>query len=236
MRIVAVERAEPGPELPAYQPTVLADPFTSDVALPSGEPETRSGGWAGVKGPAPAKPRALNPAAGPVAAAFELVMDRLAALSVWSVMTPPETVDGVEVPVIESIFFKSVWTLSVTLIWLPVAPEATNVNFVPLTVMESPATKPVVSVSEPAGNPDSVVVPLTYPCGGPATWFCLTVPVSVPSVLKKLSPASTADAATSEVLASVPIAVFRAVFRLAAVAATLAAGVASVVDMAKLLA
>src|ERR1700746_3425334 len=105
--MVAVERAEPGPELPVYQPTVFAEPFASDVALPSGEPETLSGGWAAVKGPAPPKAGALNPAAGAVPAAFELVMERLAALSVWIVMTPPETVDGVEVPVMESIFFKS---------------------------------------------------------------------------------------------------------------------------------
>ena len=41
------------------------------------------------------KPSALS------AAGFELVMFRLATLSVRSVTTPPLTVDGVEVPVIE---------------------------------------------------------------------------------------------------------------------------------------
>ena len=84
------------------------------------------------------------------AAGFELVTVRLAALSVCSVITPPLTVDGVEVPVIESIFDSSVWTLSVTLSWLPVAPEATKVMGVPLTVMVSPAAKLVESESVPA--------------------------------------------------------------------------------------
>ena len=42
---------------------------------------------------------------------------------------------------IESIFVNSVWTLSVTLTSLPVAPEATKVIGVPLTVMVSPAAK-----------------------------------------------------------------------------------------------
>src|SRR5579864_3374513 len=101
MRTVAVERAEPGPELPVYQATVLADPFASDVALPSGEPETRSGGCVAVAVPL-AKPSAAK------AAAFELVTERVAALSVCSVTTPPDTVDGVEVPVMESILLNSV--------------------------------------------------------------------------------------------------------------------------------
>ena len=43
--------------------------------------------------------------------------------------------------------------------------------------------------------------------------------MAVPSVLKKLSPASTAEAATSFVLASVPIAEVSAALRFAAVAA-----------------
>ena len=68
-------------------------------------------------------------------------MVRLAASSVLIVITPPWMVDGVEVPVIESIFANRVWMLSVTLSWLPVAPEATKVIGVPLTVMVSPAAK-----------------------------------------------------------------------------------------------
>ena len=61
--------------------------------------------------------------------AFELVTERVAALSVCSVITPPETVEGVEVPVSASILESSVWTLSVTLIWCaPEAPEATKVR------------------------------------------------------------------------------------------------------------
>jgi hypothetical protein len=46
-----------------------------------------------------------------------------------------------------------------------------------------------------------------------------TVPVAVLSVLKKLSDAANAEAATSEVLASVPIAVFSAALKLPAVVA-----------------
>src|SRR5450631_4449088 len=103
MRAVAVARADPGPFSPVYQETVLAGvPLTSDVAV-NGEPETRSGGWVAVTvGP---KPSAAN------AAEFELVTDRLAASSVCSAITPPLMVDGLEVPVIESIFDNSVWTL-----------------------------------------------------------------------------------------------------------------------------
>ena len=48
MRTVAVERAEPGPELPVYHFTVLAEPLARLVADDNGEPETRSGGWAAV--------------------------------------------------------------------------------------------------------------------------------------------------------------------------------------------
>ena len=137
-------------ELPVYQATVLAEPLTSEVAV-LGEPETRSGGWTAVT-------VAPKPSA-PSAAVFELVTFRLAALSVCSVITPPLMVDGVEVPVIESIFDSSVWTLSVTLSWLPVAPEATKVMGVPLTVMVSPAAKLVEIESEPA-RPDKAVAPV----------------------------------------------------------------------------
>ena len=57
-------------------------------------------------------------------------------------------VDGVEVPVIESIFDSSVCTLSVTLTSLPVAPLATKLIGVPLTVMVSPTANPGFSRSE----------------------------------------------------------------------------------------
>ena len=62
---------------------------------------------------------------------------------------------------------------------------------------------------------------------GGVAWLLATLPVAVPVVSKKLSPASTADAATSEVLASVVIDAVRAVFRLAAVAV----GVAPIVKL-----
>src|SRR6266700_3633166 len=89
--------------------------------------------------------------------------------------------------------------------------------------MVSPAAK-LADSEFVAAAPDNSVAPVT----GAAALLLTTLPVAVPSVLKKLSPAVTADAATSEVLASVPIAVFKAAFRLDVVAA-------GVVPMAKLL-
>src|SRR5262252_2173966 len=99
MRTVAVERAEPGPELPVYHCTVLAEPLVSCVAVDSGEPETRSGGCCAVTVLVPLKPSADNAPAG--------VMENVAALGVLMVTTPPWTVEGVVVPVIPSIFDSS---------------------------------------------------------------------------------------------------------------------------------
>jgi hypothetical protein len=93
-----------------------------------------------------------------------------------------------------------------------VAPDATKVIGVPLTVMESPAAKLGDTELLP-GAPDNSVPPVT---GAGAT--LATVPVAVPDGSKKSFPAAIAEAATSVVLASVPTAVFSAVFRLAAVA------------------
>jgi len=52
---------------------------------------------------------------------------------------------------------------------------------------------------------------------GIAALLLTTLPVAVPAELKKSLPAANADAATSEVLASFPIAAFNAAYRLAAV-------------------
>ena len=60
---------------------------------------------------------------------------------------------------IESIFASSVWMLSLTLSWLPVAPEATKVIGVPLTVMVSSDPKLVESESDGAA-PESSVTPV----------------------------------------------------------------------------
>src|SRR5450755_2902213 len=126
-------------------------PLTSVVAVPSGEPPTRSGGTlAGAEAP---RPRAAN------AAAFELVTVRLAPMLLRSVITPPLMVDGTVVPVSESIFVNIVWMLSVMLSWLPSAPEATKLMDVPLTVMLLPATKLMASELVPA-RPDNAVTPL----------------------------------------------------------------------------
>src|ERR1700730_5187210 len=128
-------------------------------------------------------------------------------------------VDGVDVPVSASIFDNNVWTLSGTLSWLPVAPDATKVIGVPLTVMVSTGAKLACSGWVRAA-PDSAVAPVT--AAGGTTWLLTALPVAVPSVLKKLSPAATADAANRAVPASVPIAEGRADLRFAAVAAGVA--------------
>ena len=108
IRAVDDARGEEG-ELPVYQATVLAEPLTSDVAELNGEPETRSGGCiAEIVVPAAVVVVAALPAPKPnapsAACAFgsedEAVIDKLAALSACNVMTPPLTVEGVEVPVI----------------------------------------------------------------------------------------------------------------------------------------
>src|SRR5579872_5803715 len=88
-------------EPPVYQATVLVGSLTSAVAEFNGEPETRNGTWLAVTG-CKAKPSALK------AAAFELVTDRVLTLSVSRVIAPPLTVEGAEVPVIESILDNSV--------------------------------------------------------------------------------------------------------------------------------
>src|ERR1700761_5964415 len=83
----------------------------------------------------------------------------------------------------------------------PVGAPATRLSVVPSTVMVLGAVKPGDSESLPEVPAASAVAPVI---GLPA-WLLTTPPVAELSVLKKLSPASTADAATSEVLASVEI-------------------------------
>src|SRR5271165_1213967 len=80
--------------------------------------------------------------------------------------------------------------------------------------MVSLAAKPALNVSELAAV-CSTVAPVI--AAGVLRLLVAAVPAAVPSVLKKLSPAATADAATSAVLASVPIELSRAVLRLPAV-------------------
>ena len=110
----------------------------------------------------PVKPSAAN------AAVLLLETDRLAAVPECRVIEPPEIVDGTDVSVIESIFASSVEILSVTLSWLPVAPDATKVMTVPLTVIVSAATaggptEPALKLAEielePA-RPESSVAPV----------------------------------------------------------------------------
>ena len=98
---------------------------------------------------------------------------------------------------------------------LPVAPEATNVMGVPLTVMVSPGAKPVDSESVPA-VPDSSVAPVIG--AGGVAWLLTALPLAAADQLKKLLEAVIAEAATSEVLATVLIDDVRAVCRLLAVA------------------
>src|ERR1700722_20207441 len=100
-RAVSDPRGE-GDELPVYQATVVAEPLTSELLLL----ETRSGGCTADMGEE-LKPSELS------AAEFELVMFRLAALSLLNSTTPPLTVDGVDVPVIVSTAPRSVLTVAV---------------------------------------------------------------------------------------------------------------------------
>src|ERR1700731_4776176 len=95
-----------------------------------------------------------------------------------------------------------------------------KVMVVPLTVRVSPAAKPLAIESVPA-VPDNAVAPVMGPAVG-VTWLVATVPAAVLSVFKKLSPASTADAASSEVLASVVIDEVSAVCRFVTVFAGVA--------------
>ena len=87
--------------MPVYQATVLVGSLTSDVAALGGEPETRNGTWVAVTG-CDAKPSDAS------ADGFELVTDRFETSSVCSVIAPPLTVEGVDVPVIWSILDNSV--------------------------------------------------------------------------------------------------------------------------------
>src|SRR6185312_5758035 len=118
MRATAVPRAGSLPNSPVYHETVLAGvPPIKLVAVANGGPLTRNG--AGFAFAVALKPNAAK------AAAFELETVRLSPSPPCSAITPPVTVDGVLVPVIESIFESNVCTLSVMLTWLAVAPDAT---------------------------------------------------------------------------------------------------------------
>src|SRR5712691_4365452 len=87
---------------------------------------------------------------------------------------------------------------------LPVAPEATNVIGVPLTVMVSPAAKSVASESVVAA-PDSSVAPVMG--AGVAALLLTTLAAIVADGLKKLSDAVSADCKFDVVAAvSTPIA------------------------------
>ena len=84
--------------------------------------------------------------------------------------------------------------------WLPVAPEATKVIGVPLTVMVSPAAKFVASESV-AAAPESNVAPVIGT--GAAALLLTELPPIVADGLKKSSDALIAEAATSDVSPSV---------------------------------
>ncbi len=101
----------------------------------------------------PVKPSAAN------AAVFELETERSAFTPECRVIEPVrEIVDGIAVPVIESIFASNVEISSVTLSWLPVAPDATKVMTVPLTVIVSAGTtggptEPALKLAEIESEP-----------------------------------------------------------------------------------
>jgi len=140
-----------------------------------------------------------------IADGLELVILRSGASSVCRVMVPllavEVMVEGVDVPVIESILLNKFWTVAVAgSIWLAPVP---NVIEVPFTVMVSPAV-----------NPSDDRVFATF-----AVERLLTaLPVAVPAEKKSL-PAWVADDATSEVLARFQTAPASAVLRLLVVTA-----------------
>src|SRR3954454_16896068 len=92
-RAIAVERGDPGPSLPRYHCTVVAEPLTSVVAEPRGDEPTRSGAFAAVTG------EVVKPS-GADGVVFELVILRLPGLSVLIVITAPLIGDGFVEPVI----------------------------------------------------------------------------------------------------------------------------------------
>ena len=117
----------------------------------------------------PVKPSAEN------ALEFELVTERSEVVPECSVMAPPEMVDGIAVPVIESIFASKSSMSSVMLSWLPTAPAATKVTTVPLIVTVSPTPK--LAASESLGvAPDSKVAPV-FATEGVFLLFCTVPPV-----------------------------------------------------------
>src|SRR5438046_4798889 len=101
------------------------------------------------------------------------------------------------------------------LTWLPVAPEATKVIGVPLTVMVSPAAKLAVRESVPTA-PDNSVAPVTGSAG--VALLLTALPPIVADGSKKSFDAAIADAATSEVSPSVWIEDVSVACRLAVVA------------------
>src|SRR5579859_1143623 len=99
-----------------------------------------------------------NPIEPTAKAAALLLMARFCEIPVCSVIAPKELMVGVT-PVIVPILFSRVLTVSVTLIWLPVALEETKLIVVPSTTMVSPEAKLVVSESLPV-PPDNNVAPV----------------------------------------------------------------------------
>src|SRR3954462_748956 len=118
------------------------------------------------------KPSAPHPPA-------ELLIDKFAAVPVCNVIAPVVELIVGATPVMPWILASSWPTLSVTLSWLPMAPEATNVSVVPSTVMVSPATK-FVTTESLGEAPDSSVAAVIGADGGPAL-FETAPPVTVAS-------------------------------------------------------
>src|SRR4051794_27018372 len=97
--------------------------------------------------------------------------------------------------------------LSVMLSWLPVAPDATKVIGVPLTVMVLPAAKLAASESVPA-TPERAVLPGIG--AGAAACLLTALPAIEADGLKKFFVAALPEAAPSEVSPPFWMAVFSA--------------------------
>jgi len=167
------------------------------------------------------KPNAAR-AACAVGSEDEAEIEKLAALGALIVTAPLSTDDGGVAPVIVSIAESRLPTVPEEVLMTKGLPDVLvgavdeKLMVVPLTVMVSPFAKPAERELVPAA-PESAVE-LVIACGG-VCWLVATAPVAELDGSKNSCPASMADAATSEVFATLAIAVFSAVFKFAAVVA-----------------
>ena len=117
---------------------------------------------------------------------------------------------------IESIFVNNVWTLSVDVDCVAGGAGGDKGDRRAVDGDGVAGARSSTTASCVPAAPDNGVAPVIG--AGGVAWLLATLPVAVLAVSKKLSPASTAEAATSVVLASVPIDAVQRRVQVAAVA------------------